>query len=79
MSTETILDQLISMSRTMGDPALDYAILGEGNSSARVDADTFWVKASGVEMRTIDARGFVRVRFDRVLGLLDDVDAVDAG
>ena len=65
-----ILVQLVAMSRHLGDPALDYAILGEGNSSARADADTFWVKASGAEMRTIDIEGFVQVRFDRVLSML---------
>jgi rhamnose utilization protein RhaD (predicted bifunctional aldolase and dehydrogenase) len=70
MSPGTILERLVAMSRTLGDPALDYAILGEGNSSARVDAETFWVKASGAEMRTIDAGGFVRVRFDGVLSML---------
>ena len=71
MPADQILEQLIAMSRRLGDPALDYAILGEGNTSARIDADTFWVKASGAEMRTIAAGGFVQVRFDRVLAMLD--------
>jgi rhamnose utilization protein RhaD (predicted bifunctional aldolase and dehydrogenase) len=71
MSTDLILEQLVAMSRTLGDPALDYAILGEGNSSALIDDDSFWVKASGAEMRTIDASGFVQVRFDAVLSLLE--------
>jgi rhamnose utilization protein RhaD (predicted bifunctional aldolase and dehydrogenase) len=66
------------MSRNLGNPALDYAILGEGNTSARIDADTFWVKASGVELRTIEAGGFVQVRFDKVLGLLQSGDLNDA-
>jgi hypothetical protein len=60
------------MSHNLGDPALDYVILGEGNTSARADADTFWVKASGTELRTIDATGFVRVSFERVLAMLSD-------
>jgi rhamnose utilization protein RhaD (predicted bifunctional aldolase and dehydrogenase) len=67
------------MSRVLGDPALDYAILGEGNSSARIDDDTFWVKASGAEMRTIEASGFVQVRFDGVLSMLETRDLDDAG
>lgn len=71
MTAAKILDQLIAMSRVLGDPALDYAILGEGNSSARIDDDTFWVKASGAEMRTIEAIGFVQVRFEPVLDLLE--------
>ena len=60
------------MTRGLGDPALDYAILGEGNTSARADAELFWVKASGVQMRTIEPGGFVQVRFDRVLAMLQD-------
>jgi rhamnose utilization protein RhaD (predicted bifunctional aldolase and dehydrogenase) len=71
MTAAKILDQLIAMSRVLGDPALDYAILGEGNSSARIDDDTFWVKASGAEMRTIEAGGFVQVRFEGVLAMLE--------
>jgi rhamnose utilization protein RhaD (predicted bifunctional aldolase and dehydrogenase) len=78
-NTEPILDQLLTMSRHLGDPALDCAILGEGNTSARADAETFWVKASGVEMRTIEPGGFVRVRFDRVLALLESDNLDDAG
>jgi rhamnose utilization protein RhaD (predicted bifunctional aldolase and dehydrogenase) len=78
MPTGTIVEQLVAMSRTLGDPALDYAILGEGNSSARVDASTFWVKASGAEMRTIDAGGFVQVRFDQVGSMLKADNLSDA-
>lgn len=71
MSQEDILSQLITMSRSLGNPSLDYVILGEGNTSARIDADTFWVKASGTELRTIDGTGFVRMRFDQTLALLE--------
>lgn len=66
-----VLDQLVALSRTLGDPANDYAMLGEGNTSARASDATFWVKASGTEMRTIDANGFVEVDFKRVLAILD--------
>ncbi len=68
---EPVLDQLIAMSHTLGDPSLDYAILGEGNTSARADDETFWVKASGASLRALDAAGLVRVRFDRILDLLE--------
>ncbi len=78
MLNET-LTQLVAMSNNLGDPALDYVILGEGNTSARADDDTFWVKASGVNLRMIDAGGFVRVRFDRVLDLLRAGDLVRLG
>jgi len=72
-----VLTRLVAMSNDLGDPALDYAILGEGNTSARADADTFWVKASGVELRTAAAGDFVRVRFDRVLDVLQEGDLSD--
>lgn len=70
MQPNDILAELVAMSRSLGDPALGYAILGEGNTSARIDAETFWVKASGAEMRTIESGGFVQVRFDDVLDML---------
>jgi rhamnose utilization protein RhaD (predicted bifunctional aldolase and dehydrogenase) len=49
---------------------MDCAILGEGNTSARVDTDSFWVKASGVSLGTLDESGLVQVRFEGVLDLL---------
>jgi len=66
-----LLSQLIGMSRALGDPARDLVILGEGNSSARADADTFWVKASGSSLNGITQQGFVRMRFEPVLAMLD--------
>lgn len=77
MAQGDVLDQLVGMSNNLGDPALDYVILGEGNTSARADADTFWVKASGTELRAIERAGFVRVRFDRALAMLDQRDLSD--
>jgi rhamnose utilization protein RhaD (predicted bifunctional aldolase and dehydrogenase) len=66
-----VLAQLVTMSNNLGHPALDYVILGEGNTSARADADTFWIKASGAELCTSDHTGFVRVSFERVLAMFD--------
>ena len=57
--------------KSPGRPTLDYVILGEGNTSARADAESFWVKASGYELRTITADGFVRVATDPGIALLD--------
>ncbi|HEY3345018.1 MAG TPA: class II aldolase/adducin family protein [Anaerolineaceae bacterium] len=76
--TDSVLSQLVAMSRHLGDPAMDYAILGEGNTSARADADTFWVKASGVSLRTMEESGLVRVRFDRILEMLERDQLTDA-
>ncbi|MCC6142370.1 MAG: class II aldolase [Candidatus Hydrogenedentes bacterium] len=78
MSKDDILTQLVEMSRYLGDPKRPYAILGEGNTSARIDDDSFYVKASGTSLSTIDASGFVRVSISKVVGILDDPSAGDA-
>jgi len=72
-----ILEQLIDLSRYLGDPARGLAILGEGNTSARVDKDSFYVKASGTTLNGIGEEGFVRVSISRVLGVLEDPSAGD--
>jgi len=77
-SKHETLQQLIWMSRELGRPELDYVILGEGNTSARIDDETFFVKASGAEMRTLDEGGVVEVSFERALALLDAKDISDA-
>ncbi len=69
--------KLVQLSNHLGNPAHDFVILGEGNSSARVDENTFWVKASGVEMGTAQADDFVQVRFAPVLSMLDGPDLDD--
>ncbi len=75
--SDDILNQLVTLSNHLGIPENDYVILGEGNTSARQDAETFWVKASGYELRTIAANGFVRVAFERVLALLGRTNLSD--
>ena len=69
------LDSLIQMTRALGEPARDYVIIGEGNTSMRLDDESFLVKASGHQMRGIGAAGFVAVRFAPMLALLDDPPA----
>jgi rhamnose utilization protein RhaD (predicted bifunctional aldolase and dehydrogenase) len=66
-----LLNALVGMSAELGAPAHDLAILGEGNTSARTDADTFWVKGSGVQLGNVGRDGFVRVRFAPILGAID--------
>jgi rhamnose utilization protein RhaD (predicted bifunctional aldolase and dehydrogenase) len=66
------LARLASMTRTLGEPHRDYVIVGEGNTSMRIDDDSFYVKASGQQMERIEPEGFVAVRFEPVLALFDD-------
>lgn len=73
-----ILAELVALSNALGRPELDLAILGEGNTSARADEQSFWLKASGHTLATIAADGFVRVDFGRTLKLLDGLALSDA-
>jgi rhamnose utilization protein RhaD (predicted bifunctional aldolase and dehydrogenase) len=75
--TNQLLTQLITLSNNLGQPANDYVILGEGNTSVKVDDATFWVKASGTELRTVGPEGFVQVYFEPILGMLDGPDLSD--
>ena len=77
MTENDVLAELVAMSNYLGDPALDYAMLGEGNTSASADAETFWVKASGYNLGSITGKGFVQVRFDRALELLSSDASTD--
>jgi len=74
---EDILRELIELSRELGQPELDYCILGEGNTSAHADDSSFWVKVSGAELARADASSFVRVEMGRVLALLEGPDLSD--
>jgi rhamnose utilization protein RhaD (predicted bifunctional aldolase and dehydrogenase) len=65
------LDQVVELSHRLGNPGMDCAILGEGNTSTRHDQHSFWVKGSGAQLRSISADEFVQVSFDRVLSLLE--------
>ncbi len=76
--SDSVLRELVRMSHYLGDPERAYAILGEGNTSARIDDDTFYVKASGTTLNSIDAGGFVAVSISKVTAILDDPAADDA-
>ena len=66
------LSDLVKMTRALGEPALDYVIIGEGNTSMRIDDESFYVKASGQQMRNIGEDGFVAVRLAPMLAMLDN-------
>jgi len=74
---QQILAQLIELSRRLGEPARDLVILGEGNTSAKVDEKTFFVKASGKELAEADGESFVRVSFSTVLEALRKEELTD--
>ncbi len=65
------LHDLLDLSHELGVEARGFAILGEGNTSTRRDGDTFWVKASGSNLRTLRPEQAVVCRFDAILPLFD--------
>ncbi len=71
MSPSAELEALVRLSRSLGDPARDWAILAEGNTSLRTGEDTFLVKASGSSLATATADSFVEMRLSAVLALLE--------
>ena len=56
----------------------DLAILGEGNTSARLDEGTFYVKASGQHLGSITPSGFCAVYFSRILPAFDRPELTDS-
>ncbi len=74
---QAVLEELIGLSHRLGEPERDLVILGEGNTSARIDDNSFFVKASGTQLATIDASGFVEVSTTKVLDILEHEDPSD--
>lgn len=65
------LDELVALSLELGDPARDLAILAEGNTSARIDHESFWVKASGTSLADAEhPDDYVAVRIEPLLETL---------
>ena len=73
---DAILDELVKLSHELGREDRQLAILGEGNTSVDCGDGTFWVKASGSQLGTIDSTGFSRVSLDAI-GEMLQADALD--
>jgi len=71
------LQRLIALSHDLGAEHRQLAILGEGNTSARLGEETFLVKASGSSLGTLDAGGVVECRFEPLLAMLERDDLSD--
>lgn len=74
---QKLVAELVELSNWLGASEQDCAILGEGNTSARIGDDSFLVKASGTELGSIDESGFVEVSLSRALGMLDSESMSD--
>ena len=70
------MQELLALSHRLGDPARSWAILGEGNTSTRVDDQTFLVKASGSQLRTLVPDQVSPVRFAPILDALHRTEEI---
>ncbi len=74
---EKIRQDLVKMSHNLGDPSRDYIILGEGNSSARINEETFWVKASGTSLVDLKSDDLIEVSFAKIFNLMKQENLTD--
>jgi len=65
------LEPLLLLSHELGLETRGMAILGEGNTSARRNEESFWVKASGTKLQTLNAKQIVACRFKDVLAMME--------
>ena len=68
---------LLSLSNDLGAESRQLAILGEGNTSARVSEETFLVKASGSTLATLTVADLVECRFAPLLAMLEREEMSD--
>mgnify|MGYP000620518358 CR=1 FL=1 len=64
------LEQLVNLSREFGREDRGWAILGEGNTSARVSEESFLVKASGSRLGTARPCDFTEVNLVKTQGYI---------
>lgn len=72
------LPRLLELSHQLGREDRKLAILGEGNTSARVSEGTFIVKASGSNLATLSPLGVTECRVGDLVPLLDRKAMTDA-
>jgi rhamnose utilization protein RhaD (predicted bifunctional aldolase and dehydrogenase) len=71
------LHTLLSLSHDLGREERRMAILGEGNTSARLSEENFLVKASGSNLSTLSASNLTECRFDGLLAHLKQRSVTD--
>jgi rhamnose utilization protein RhaD (predicted bifunctional aldolase and dehydrogenase) len=77
MTKQACKDAVISLSHAIGLESRALAILGEGNTSGKIGEDSFWVKASGTNLATLDSSGLVECSFKRIQRLLATTTLTD--
>lgn len=72
------LSTLLDLSRELGAPERQLAILGEGNTSCRLEHGDFLVKASGSSLATLTEQDVTTCAAAPLIALLDDAAAGDS-
>jgi len=78
-----ILDGLVKLSNNLGREDYHLAIIGEGNTSAKIKVEniteSFFIKASGTQLATITEKDFIQVYFEPIMQLIniDNPDVED--
>ena len=69
------LRKLVKLSNNLGRENYHLAIIGEGNTSAKVEvkdiAGSFYIKASGTQLATVTENDFVQVYFEPIMQLIN--------
>jgi rhamnose utilization protein RhaD (predicted bifunctional aldolase and dehydrogenase) len=73
----TTIEDLLALSHEIGREERGLAILGEGNTSARLTEQSFLVKASGTCLGTLSKDDVVECRLDGLLPLLKEENLTD--
>ena len=70
-----ILGELVKLSNNLGRIVYHLAIIGEGNTSAKVEtkdvAGSFFIKASGTQLATVTGNDFIEVYFEPIMQLIN--------
>ena len=70
-----ILGELVRLSNNLGRIDYHLAIIGEGNTSAKVEvkdiAGSFFIKASGTQLATVTESDFIQVYFEPIMQLIN--------
>lgn len=67
-----VSEELLALTRLLGEPRRDLAILAEGNTSELLEDGRLVVKASGANLAGSTKDDFVLVDVDEVMALVDD-------
>ena len=72
---DLVSDELLSLTRSLGERSRDLVVLAEGNTSQLLPDGRVVVKASGSNMRTSTAEDFVAVEVAPLLALMEQPSA----